>query len=55
LSVGFGLAAWFPMVCAASVPRAVRLAWDYRFDAGPIVRLVGTGHFRRDGVGQGEL
>jgi hypothetical protein len=33
LSVGFGLVAWFPTVCAASVPRAVGLASDYRLDA----------------------
>jgi hypothetical protein len=33
LSVGFGLVAWSLTVCAASVPRAVRLASDYRLDA----------------------
>jgi hypothetical protein len=39
-------------ICAAC--RAVGFGLPPR-RAGPIVRLVGSGYFRRDGVGQGEL
>jgi hypothetical protein len=57
LPVGFGLVAWFPTVCAASVPHLCRVPWT-GFGlpprrAGRIVQLVVLGHFRTDGVGQG--